>query len=62
MQPTTGATEAKPTNAVKCITVTYEINIEGMSRERIEELIFQSLDVGFSHNAEMVSLEIEEQA
>ena len=44
----------------KTVTVTYEINIEEMTKERIEELIFQSLNIGFSHNAEMVDLEIEE--
>ena len=44
----------------KTVIVKYEINIEEMSNERIQELIYQSLDIGLNHNAELVDLEIEE--
>jgi hypothetical protein len=43
----------------KTVRVTYEIDLEEMSKEQIEDLIFESLNIGFSHNAVMTDLEIE---
>ena len=34
----------------KTVRVTYEINLEEMSKEQIENLIYESLNIGFSHN------------
>ena len=59
IEPTNNEPKKRVKKMSKTVTVTYEINIEEMSKERIEDLIFQSLDIGFSWPADMVDLQIE---
>ncbi len=43
------------------IQITYEIYVEEMTKEKIEELIYQHIDVGLTHEADIIDLVIEEE-
>ena len=43
----------------KTITLTYEIDVEDMTDEEIDEKVYQAIDLGFGHCADLINMEIE---
>ena len=45
----------------KTITLTYTIDVEDMTNEKIEEVVYWAIDLGFGHCADLVNMEIGEE-
>ena len=46
-----------PCNMTKTITLTYELYVEEMTDDKIDELVYQALDVGLGL-ADLIDIEI----
>tara|TARA_R110002096_G_scaffold187912_1_gene367635 strand:+ start:42 stop:188 length:147 start_codon:yes stop_codon:yes gene_type:complete len=42
----------------KTITLTYTIDVEEMTNEKIEEVVYQAIDLGFGHCADLSDIDI----
>ena len=45
-------------NMTKTITLTYTIDVEEMTDEMIEEVVYQAIDLGFGHCADLSDIDI----
>ena len=43
----------------KTITLTYETEVVDLTDEEIDEMVYQAIDLGFGHCADLINMEIE---